>query len=329
MILKNLEKARREAAENPVSGGAYHAWKNIFSATVERMKKPLLALGVTGALLAGLTGCVGSVGPDNTPGPVDPTDPAQTVACSTEDPGPWGDVIADEEVTDEYGAYCRTTIDPKSEALVYDKSKVDVKSLEKYGYTEEDAKEAQQSAVKFLTEETLDSTRLDNYKQSDVDWYKENKGLFNSGANDYLEPGIKDLGLADSGVLVTKYIPEAISRDGGPRANSVSVRIDSIMAAESSTAGGSVLIVKTSATVTYNTTSENIVKTIIKNDSKQTEASLKKSNPELFDGSNATELILTGGFNYGFDKGNTKQPSGLASTWEINTGSGTEIGQVE
>src|SRR5690606_24570451 len=117
-------------------------WKNLMSKTIERIKKPLLAIGLTGTLIASLAACsVGApINPDKTN---EPSPTPDTVACSTENPGPWGDVIAKDSVTDEFGEYCHTTIDPNSGAFKYDATKVDMAALETHGFTEEDAKATQ------------------------------------------------------------------------------------------------------------------------------------------------------------------------------------------
>lgn len=323
MILKNLAKANDEAEKQGVSGGAYHAWKNVFSKTVEKIKKPLIAAGLVGVLAISIAGCSGSVKPiDNNADSPSPSN-GGIVACSTENPGPWGDVIAKEEVKDEYGTYCRTTIDPKSDALKYDASKTDTASLEKYGFTEEDAKTAQKTAVTFLAEETLDSTRLDNYSQSDSDWLKANNTWINPSAQKLFSDSAETKGMRKAGLLVTDALPTPVIRDGGPRTAGTNIQVDRIAADISTDGKTPVLVVTTSASSVYSVDNKTILETVVKNDSTKTEESLRASNPELFDASGSSSgLLLQGKFRFGFDKGNSKSFTGFSDTWTLSTGDG-------
>lgn len=265
-----------------------------------------------------VAGCTGALDSDTNDTPTTPNT-SDTVACSTENPGPWGDAVAKEEVKDGFGEYCHVTIGPDSDALKYDASKVDTASLEKYEFTEEDAKKAQKSAVTFLAEQTLDSTKLDNYEQSDMDWYKNNKDYISPDAK--IDTMIEDgTTLVNSGVLVSEYLPQNVKRNGDPRAETITVQVNKISATESN--GTPIIIVETGATSIYNPSNEKIVDTILKNDSSKTKETLKQSNPELFEKA-PVSLILNGTFNYAFTKDSKMDSiSGFGSNWTITTGEG-------
>lgn len=204
LILKNLEKAELEVEENPISGGNFHAWKNVFNETVERMKKPFIALGLTGTLA--LAGCTGSI--DNKPLP-DPTTTTPIVeVCSTENPGPWGDSVALEEITDEFGVYCKTTIDPNSKALVYSPDNTDVDSLKEYGFTEQDVKDLLPQATRFFSEEVIDSTILDNPSEEAFNAWAETVSKNYTITGFTLSP--------QDGTVFSGEVPTLV-RDGGPR----------------------------------------------------------------------------------------------------------------
>lgn len=317
-ILKQLLSARAEAEREGVSGGIFHSWKNSLKRSIERFKRPLVALGLSSVLL--LSACTGQNGV--TPSPSDsnaPTEPG-TVACSTENPGSYGDVIAKEEVTDEFGAYCRTTIDPNSDALRWDESKVDMASLEEHGFTVEEAKEAQKTAVTFAAEQTFDSTRLDNYSQSPADWINENASSL-SNPSIYLD-FVKNEKLANTGLVVTDYLPSPIVRDGGPRATQTNLQINRIYGFESE--GKKAIGVEIGANAFYGVENEEIVKLYLANNPDLTEESLKQTTPELF-AEEPANLSVQGSFSYSFVKGTMDKIAGTRAQWSVTTQTGTPI----
>lgn len=318
-ILKQLLAARSEAQKNPVPGGVWYAWKNALKRTVDKIKKPLIAVGLSSMLV--LTACTGQSGITPTTPTDDNTSPTG-VACSTEDPGPYGDVIAKEEVTDEYGTYCHTTIDPNSGALAWDESKVDVASLEANGFTVEDAKKAQQTAVTFLAEQGLDSTRLDNYSQSPEEWINANSS-FLQDPQAWIGD-IKDGRLSSTGLVVTDYMPTPIVRDGGPRAESTNIQVNRVYGFTND-AGDKAIAVEMGANATYDVPNSAIVDMYIKNHPETTVESLQQSNPDFF-GDEPLGLILQGKFTYAFSaKDMFNKIAGASFNWSVNTKPGTPI----
>lgn len=319
-ILKQILAARLEAERDGVTGGVFHAWKNALQRTVQRIKKPMLALGLAGTLM--LTACTGGGGVQPTPNGTDSTNPPTTVACSTENPGPYGDVIPKEEVTDEYGEYCQTTIDPSSDALVYDSSKVDLESLQQYGFTEDDAKAAQKTAVTFAAEQALDSTRLDNYSTTPTDWIDANSSsLFNPSV--YLET-VKTGKLSDTGLIVTDYLPTPTVRDSGPRSSQTNLQVNKIYAFESQ--GKKAIAVEVGANAMYDVTNEQVVNLYLANYPEETADTLKTSHPDFF-GSDPVGLTVQGTFSYSFVKDDLTKIAGSKSTWTVGTQTGTQIVQ--
>jgi len=292
MILKNLDKARDEAEKQGVTGGAFHAWKNVFKATVEKMKKPLMAIGLTGVLVASLSGCVGAL--DDTNNPSNSPEPTGTVACSTANPGPYGDVIPKEDITDENGTYCQTTLDPTSEAYVYDASKVDMASLEKWGFTEADAKKAQEETALFVAEEVLDSSILDaktaeGSPAKDV-WIEKNGDRFSAGWE----------GASTDNVVYTNVLPTLV-RDGNPRVAKTAITVASISAQESATIPGEgILVVKTASTANYRISDDAAVDFLLANGYTGTREALIAEQPSLADGKEnvlPVNVFYAAGFN--------------------------------
>ena len=317
MILKNLDKAREEAEAQGVTGGAFHAWKNVFKETVAKMKKPLVAMGLAGVLLAGLSGCSGSL---DTPDKTNVPEPTGTVACSTENPGEYGDVVALEEVTDEYGTYCRTTIDPASTALIFDADKAD-SSLATYGFTNEDASAAQKTAVTLFSEQVLDSTRLDNYSTSAKEWLAENDSFilpkWRESFVNAVDTAPNGTGLSTTGMLVTDIMPTPLARNGGPRAQGTNISVTKVFATDNNQ-----LAVQIESSSIYSATDTSIVKSVIKNNASLDEISIKASNPELFDGLDDSVLTLNTNTLIAFEAGNTNQISGVSSVMNLVTSNG-------
>lgn len=314
-ILKNLLQARAEADEHGVTGGSMHAWKNALTRTVARVKKPLIAAGIAGTLLVSLAACTGGQMPNddktNAPAPTD------TVACSTEDPGKYGDVIPQEEVTDDYGTYCKTTIDPDSGALKYDSSKADIASLTEHGFTEEDAAAAQKTAVTFLAEQGLDSTRLDNDKQSDAEWLAQNKSLLSS------PDAFNGESLVGTGLLVGDYLPTPISRDGSPRAEETNIQVNKIYGSTSTT-GKDIIIVETGASSSYEAKNSTVVDLMAKN-SNLSKEQIIAANPVLSNEDSPVGLLVQGTFSYSVTKDAPTQVAGSRASWTLNTQTGLSI----
>jgi hypothetical protein len=316
-ILKSLLEARAEAKEQPVTGGAFHAWKNALARTVERFKKPFIAAGVAGTLIFGLAGCVGGNVPNNT----DPTNgpaPTETVACSTVDPGAYGDVVPEEEVTDDYGTYCKTTIDPTSDALKYDPSKVDVASLQQYGFTEKEAEQAQVTAVTFLAEQGLDSSRLDNDKVTDAQWLAENGDLLSAGDS------YAGVSLVNGGLLVGDYLPTPIVRDGSPRSSETNIQVNRVYATEA-TSGKKIIVVETGVTSKYNVSNSAVVDLFVKNTDGATRESVIAENPQLGDEVRPANLLVQGSFTYSVTKEAPNKIAGSRASWTLSTQEGVKI----
>lgn len=236
LILKNLEKAEQEVEENPISGGNFHAWKNLFNETVERMRKPFLALGLVGALT--LTGCTGGL--VNEPAPTGST-PA-VAACSTENPGPWGDSVALREVTDELGTYCQTTLDPSSTALVYSPENVDLASLQEHGFTEQDVKDLMPKAAQFFSQEVIDSTVLDRPSaQAFEAWLSGDRGGIT------LDPAFSIT--PDSSFVFREVLPTLV-RDGSSRILTSKIEFNGAKAISDAN-GNPAIIIYYRATVDY------------------------------------------------------------------------------
>lgn len=294
-----------------------------------RGRRFLQAAGIIGVAVFALAGCASeppaasgqeSSAPVETKPPINSSVPCSAAAGT----GPWGDVIAKEEITDTNGSYCHTTIDPNSPAAQFDISKVDVDSLTKYGFTTDDAEAAHKFAVPYLAEVMLDSSRLDDYSLSDTAWFETIRSSIAVSSQPRFEDAIKDRGLKGAGLIVTESLPTPLGRDGGPRAFQTNISVDRI-AADTDFKGAPVLVVRTSATVLYDASNESVVAAALRNDATKTEEGLRASNPNLFQTDRADGLILQGKFVLGFGIGNSEALSGIADVWTLTTADGSLV----
>jgi hypothetical protein len=283
-----------------------------------------------GAAALVLTGCAGqAAGTGGPSSPVASATPAATptatpaLACpDSESQGPWGDVVAAEQVTDAVGTYCHTALDPA--AAPFDASVVNLESLTTHGFTIEDAEAAQQVALEYVADQGLDSSRLDEYSTSDSAWFDAEKGAFSPAAQERFAPLVEANGLRDAGVIVTQSLPP-LSRDGGPRAASSTVGVDMIYGTLDLDQVTPLLVVRTNFTTAYPTTDAAIVAAAIRNErgtAVLSEESLRDSTPSLFDGSDEEGLVLAGSFNVGFGTGDMAAIAYINSAWTLATGDG-------
>ena len=316
--------------------GQEHAAVRTFArpATARDRLASAAKLGTTAALLLALAGCAGA--PASGGSPTAATTPATTTAPATSAPtaaavscpespsqGPWGDVIADEQITDAFGSYCRTALDPDSAAAQFDAATVDLESLETYGFTLDEAEAAQSVALRYVAELGLDSSRLDDYSTADTVWFETVKESFTPSAQSYLSPMVESFGLRDSGVIMTQSLPSPLGRDGGPRATSTELAVDRIFAAPGLDRQTPVLVVSTTFSTAYSATDAAIVDAAIRDErgtSNLTEDSLRTTTPTLFDGNDDEGLLLTGGFNVGFGAGEMSRIEYVGTAWVLATG---------
>ena len=226
------------------------------------------------------------------------------IGCSKASSGDYGDVIPLEDVTDEYGTYCHVTIDPDSDALVYDASKVDLESLAEFGFTEKQAAMAQQNAVRFVVEEVLDSPMLDSKDPVAVStWAQTNESLF-SGDWDVA---------ATSGIVYTGLLPVLI-RDGSPRVAETTTAVEKVYAVEhTAKPGAGVVVVQTSSIAKFRMSDEMAIEFSLFDDDTATRESVLAQNPSLNDG---VENILIMSVTYKLGFNSSAEISGVSFTYQ-------------
>ena len=287
-------------------------------------------VGTIGALLLALAACASAPASGGSPvtpattAVATPTPMAAGMACpGSASQGPWGDVIAAEQISDAFGSYCRTALDPDSAAARFDAAVVNLESLETYGFTLDEAEAAQSVAVRYVAAQGLDSSRLDDYSTSDTAWFETVQESFTPTAQEYFAPLIESHGLRDSGVIMTQSLPSPLRRDGGPRATRTELGVDKIFAVPGVDQQTPVLVVRTNFTSVYNSTDASIVDMAVRDErgtNGLTEEMLRATTPTLFDGSDDEGLVLTGGFNVAFGAGEMSRIEYVGAAWVLETG---------
>lgn len=290
MLLKRYTKAE---VENTPAGGTFHAWKNLMKTTLQRygkaFRKAGIAVGIIGSLT--LTACSGSGGVvnSNTAPTKNPSESSIVVE---------GDIITNGKVTDEYGEYIATKLDPKSSLYTLNEGIVNKEALEANGFTMADAESAQKWVLDFVSSEGVDSIALDN----PAGWEKWKSEI----ANKYFDPEWSSSLLDDSegypSYVTLNNLEIKTVRDGKTRITKQDISVNSI---DVFSEDKPYIDVYGKSIINYRATEKDAIKMIINRDSSYTEAKIKEKWPSLFDGKEETYQV-TMDWNYSLEK----QPDG-------------------
>lgn len=292
--------------------------------SLKRVKTTFFALGMSSILLATLAACSTGVSNKTETTPTETSSPISACAALTKtEIVSLGDVIpTNTPVTDEFGTYCKTKINPKSLALIFNPTKVDTSSLETYGFTIDDAQEAQKNAVTLFADQGLDSTILDNYTEPTATWVKENEeNIAPKWRTDLAENMVSKNG-RDQNYAMTGFLPEPVERNGEPRATKTKIELGNIYASTGKTEDSFIIVVEMHSTSTYAYPNDVIIDYALKSNPSLTEVELKRTNPSLF--TDAQNFVtLKGTMRYGYNKDNLTQIVGYGSNYALLTNEGT------
>lgn len=251
--LNQLDRAKEEVKAG-VTGGAWHAWKNLHKRVSQKMKtaakRTVATLGLSGVLIASLAGCGGAMNDNNpntaTPAPTSTSQTTDTPAPSdspTVAPGTpstpntsvGGDSVVKTDtdgnpvvITDEYGSYTPTTINPNDDSLTVNPSTVSP-NVAAAGWSAEDVSSGQKYVATFVAEQTADSIALDRT----TGWDKWKSDV----APQYLDDQWRDSIInqappgTDRAVLISNNfnnITPDLARDGGPRVLSSNISVTEV-----------------------------------------------------------------------------------------------------
>lgn len=296
-ILKQLLSARAEAEREGVSGGIFHSWKHAFAKTVEKIKRPFTASLLAGTLLFTASCSAGTVAPT----PTDDTKTPIAAECVIDPNEDLIDVIPSEIVEDEYGPYCKVTISPDAKDGYKTLEWADQgQALKDAGFTEEDATKAQDIAYKFIAEQTLDSSRLDNYNQTIGQWFDANSSAIAPDAQQWYVDATAENPNSNLGMIVTDAFPAPLPRDNAPRISGVKVETYGYQLVESG--GSPYLNVGVEFSGNYKTTDENAIALIQKFQPEKTVEQIKSENPTLNDEDPNAFIAVVARQNFSYKK---------------------------
>ena len=262
--------------------------------SVSARLKPLLILGFTATLMVAIAGCSETASPVSANKNTTSPSPAANLCNPAEQI--YGDSIAKKAVSDDLGKYCQTALNPKAEAYKKDVSKYDLVSLGKYGFTEEQAFQAQKTVVAFIGDQALDSSALDTNFPGTVGnddagmaWYAAHSDLIDSSTKSKYE---NSGDLKVTGIVLNGYLPPLI-RDGKPRLSKTAIELVSVYAGVSTINSLPQINVSAKFKGSYRATVDNAIKWISDNYGKTTEQVIKE-NPELAAKTGDKNMLFTG-----------------------------------
>lgn len=179
-IMNQFDKAKEEEPSGPL----FHAWKHTLPETLRRTRKTMSAIGVAGAIMA-TSACGGGTGGTGLPASPSETPSSPSISQSATpspsvEPGGTpgssikGILTKSELASNEKGQYIQTTIAETDPAMQYNSGVVDPSASTIF--TPEDITKAQQTTMKFIAEETIDSSLNNSSDPAAVDqWFEKNK----------------------------------------------------------------------------------------------------------------------------------------------------------
>jgi hypothetical protein len=240
----------------------------------------LTAVITAAALIAIVTGC--------TPATVANKPTSSSTSKASGAVKSYGDVIVLKKVTDEFGTYQQTTIDPKSAVAVYDPSTLDLSAGDQ-GFTPKQLQSALTYVLKFVTEEGVDSIALDRNMAGWDQWKTQEGSKFvlegeRSNILNTASPGYDRPSLISSDF--NNKFPVFI-RDGKPRLTESHPTVQKITEGTAAHAGRYVYFTG-STTTTYRLDNKAMQAVVVLDDPTKDLATLKATRPEYFDGSENT-----------------------------------------
>lgn len=320
-ILKQLLAARSEAKTNPVSGGVLHSWKNAMQRTVQRFKRPLIALSLTGTLLFSASAC--TVGPsDNaTATPEETKAPISSSTCVIDNPADLGNIKLGDETSDEYGKYCTVDIaDNANTNFITIDAASNPSAIRDAGFSEEDAVKAQQSAYKIAVEQGMDSTRLDNYNTSMSQYFETEASKYVADdAKHFYTDGLAADPNNNLGLTITDSFASPLVRDGGPRVNAVQIKTADLDVVNYE--GENYLRVSMNYSGVYRASDDNIIQTIQKFSPDKSVESIKAENPDLGDEDPNSTFVFNANQKLTFGKDDLTKIVGSSIEYSLFTSS--------
>lgn len=236
--LNQLDRAKREV-EQGVTGGQFHAWKNVTKEVRQKMVRRAAILGIAGSIAFGAAGCgVQANNVDTTPKPTTstsaPANPSAEPTASVD-----GDIVVVTKdgkavvIKDQYGSYEKVGLNPdaalnkKVDPAIVDSSVKDA------GWSDQDVLAGQKFISNFIASESIDSTALDTGEAGYKDWVAKNQAK-------YIAPEFQSFIQSDTsnnGALLNTQrggeIAFQYARDGKPRVSSSNISMSKVVNVDS------------------------------------------------------------------------------------------------
>jgi hypothetical protein len=221
-----LNRLNKVETEN-VSGGHFHAWKNLKKAVRSKFAQKVAAAGLLVGMSVSLAGCFANGNTENNNG----GNPAPTPSTSASAPAPasYGMVIGSgEKVKTADGTYETIDIDKNSPLYNFNNGEGNPDYMAEAGWTEADGKASQKVVANYLVKEFVDSSALETGDKGYQEWHKTSAKKYYSGEI-YQQLGASP----DSNVVLGNFagadkIP-ALIHDDTPREKELNLEVTGFM----------------------------------------------------------------------------------------------------
>lgn len=203
-----------------VSGGNFHAWKNLHGAVRSKIAQRVAAAGLVIGMSASLVGCIANGTAPDQHQPGAPAGPSTSISQV---------LGSGEKVETPTGTYEKIIMNPDAEAYQYKPIPGDEQALQGMGWTVSDGAAGQKHAVDYMTKEFIDSTALEGGDAEYQEWYAHSapKYYHDSVLPDVANnPGETKVILGNFGQ--NKFMPNLI-HDGTPREKTLELQVDAAM----------------------------------------------------------------------------------------------------
>lgn len=222
-----INRLENTEVEN-VSGGHFHAWKNLQKAVRSQMAQKVAATSLMVGMSVSMVGCFAN-GDGDDKNPVVP-DGSPTSTSAPVSSGSYGVAVGSgEKVETDTGTYETITLDPNSPAYSFNKGRGNPSYMQEAGWTEEDGAAAQRHVINYMVNEFVDSTALEGGDAAFQNWYANDAKPYYSG------PLYQELGQVggSSNVILgnfagAKSMPNLI-HDGAPREKTLDLNVSGFM----------------------------------------------------------------------------------------------------
>lgn len=210
-----MNRLDRAETEN-VSGGHFHAWKNLQGAVRSKMSQKIAAAGLLVGMSVSLVGCF-AVGGGNKAEEYSDVPPNAPTSISQI-------IGSGEKVETPSGAYEKITLNENAPVYSYNNGQGHPEYVSSAGWTEEDGTAGQRAAVDYMVKEFVDSNALNGGDAAYQEWYANSAKKYFADTL-YQDPAMKSgEGIVVLGNYNGNAMPNLI-HDGTPREKTLDLEV--------------------------------------------------------------------------------------------------------